>query len=177
MDQFGLKMDFLWFIQVLGFIFILKIQFPIHLMNLNQYWTGPQIQRTAGVSGENFLWHRVLLVGPRVHSRKTQGLMQVFRAEGVRSKRDRPIQDVRTRLNYYSREPIRIQDRRIWDRRLRFYEIQIHRWSSIYRPIQINGPDRTWQKGTQNLIYIVHQWSNGAGPFPQLRRRGHGGAH
>jgi hypothetical protein len=58
--------------------FHIKIQFPIHLINLNQYWNGPQIQRTAGVSGENFLRHRVLLVGPRVHSRKTQGLICNF---------------------------------------------------------------------------------------------------
>ena len=34
--------------QVLGFIFILKIQFPIHLINLKQYWTGPQFLESPG---------------------------------------------------------------------------------------------------------------------------------
>ena len=35
MGKFGLHMNFLWIIQVLGFIFILKIEFPIHFINFN----------------------------------------------------------------------------------------------------------------------------------------------
>jgi hypothetical protein len=48
MAQFGLKMDFLWFIQVLGFIFILKIQFLIHLIDLKQFWIGPRFPEKSG---------------------------------------------------------------------------------------------------------------------------------
>jgi hypothetical protein len=43
MAQFGVNMNFLWNKQVLGFIFILKIQFSIHLIKLKQLWTGRTI--------------------------------------------------------------------------------------------------------------------------------------
>jgi hypothetical protein len=42
-------MNFLWILQVLALIFILNINFLIHLFNLIGLWTGRQNPRTAGV--------------------------------------------------------------------------------------------------------------------------------
>jgi hypothetical protein len=47
MDQFGLKMNFLCILQVLAFIFILKIHFLIHLSNLHDLWTARILNRNA----------------------------------------------------------------------------------------------------------------------------------
>jgi hypothetical protein len=68
MVQFGAKMNFLWNKQVLGILFILKINFCIYLPILYALWTGPhflgkqgamrkisQTQRTGSLDGGLFL--------------------------------------------------------------------------------------------------------------------------
>jgi hypothetical protein len=64
-------MHFLWNKQVLGFIFILKIQFLIHLINLNRLWTGRQILETVGSLAQE---SARLKAQPRVDLIKGQGL-------------------------------------------------------------------------------------------------------
>jgi hypothetical protein len=50
MDQFGVKMNFLCNKQVLGILFILKINFCIYLPILYVLWTGPHFLASSGVS-------------------------------------------------------------------------------------------------------------------------------
>jgi hypothetical protein len=49
MVQFGARMNFLCNKQVLGIIFLLKINFCIYLPILYILWTGPQFSEKAGV--------------------------------------------------------------------------------------------------------------------------------
>jgi hypothetical protein len=55
MVQFGAKINFLWNKQVLGILFILKINFCIYLPILYALWTGSRIPESAGVITEEFL--------------------------------------------------------------------------------------------------------------------------
>jgi hypothetical protein len=48
MVQFGAKMNFLWNKQVLGILFILKINFCIYLPILYALWTGPHFLGKTG---------------------------------------------------------------------------------------------------------------------------------
>jgi hypothetical protein len=48
-------MNFLWNKQVLGILFILKINFCIYLPILYVLWTGRQYLRTEGASAHNVL--------------------------------------------------------------------------------------------------------------------------
>jgi hypothetical protein len=50
MVQFGARMNFLCNKQVLGILFILKINFCIYLPILYVLWTGPQFQEKSGGS-------------------------------------------------------------------------------------------------------------------------------
>jgi hypothetical protein len=59
-------MHFLWNKQVLGFIFILKIQFLFHLIHLIHYWTGPQILEKTGFSVQETRGTEHSAHGPRV---------------------------------------------------------------------------------------------------------------
>jgi hypothetical protein len=43
MDQFGVHMNFLWFIQVLALIYILEINLCIYFSDFPSLWTGPQL--------------------------------------------------------------------------------------------------------------------------------------
>jgi hypothetical protein len=45
-------MHFILIIEVLAIIFLLKIYFLFHLFNLNDLWTGPQIHKRPGGSGQ-----------------------------------------------------------------------------------------------------------------------------
>jgi hypothetical protein len=58
MAQFGAKMNFLCNKQVLGILFILKINFCIYLPILYILWTGPQFSEMAGVSEKKVPRHR-----------------------------------------------------------------------------------------------------------------------
>jgi hypothetical protein len=48
MDQFGLHMNFLWFIQVIEIIFILKTHFLIYFPDFPSPWTAHQISEGSG---------------------------------------------------------------------------------------------------------------------------------
>jgi hypothetical protein len=48
-------MHFLWIIEVLAIIFLLKIYFLFHLFNLNDLWTGPHFLWSAGGSAQDIL--------------------------------------------------------------------------------------------------------------------------
>jgi sterol desaturase/sphingolipid hydroxylase (fatty acid hydroxylase superfamily) len=48
MDQFGVHMNFLGFIQILALIFILKIYFLFIFLDFLIYWVGRQILEKAG---------------------------------------------------------------------------------------------------------------------------------
>ena len=76
MAQFGLKMDFLWFIQVLGFIFILKIQFLIHLIDLKQFWIGPQLLVSSGANPQDLQDTARHWSGLRVDFQRGEGLFR-----------------------------------------------------------------------------------------------------
>jgi hypothetical protein len=55
MEWFGVSMNFLWIIEVLAIIFLLNIQFLIHLYSLNKLWTGPQLMGNAGAPVQFYL--------------------------------------------------------------------------------------------------------------------------
>jgi hypothetical protein len=52
MDQFGVHMNFLWYIQILALIFILKIYFPFIFLDFLISWTGRQIPEKARASAQ-----------------------------------------------------------------------------------------------------------------------------
>jgi hypothetical protein len=58
MDQFGLRMDFLLFIQVIGIVSILKTYFLIHFPDFITLWTWPQYLENAGVLTQKKPRHR-----------------------------------------------------------------------------------------------------------------------
>jgi hypothetical protein len=99
MVQFGSKMDFLWFIQVLGFIFILKIQFLIHLIDLKQFWIGPQLLVSSGANPQDLQDTARHWSGLRVESLKIQGLFCKWASEAVSAPVSRPIQNGRITLD------------------------------------------------------------------------------
>jgi hypothetical protein len=74
MDQFRVHMNFLWNKQILGFIFILKIQFPNNLFDLNELWTRHTIYRELRGLGVSCQRHREQPCGPRVHFLHPEGL-------------------------------------------------------------------------------------------------------
>ena len=53
MGRFGLSMHFLYIKQVLAFIFTLKILFLIHLIDLKQFWIGPQLLVSSGANPQD----------------------------------------------------------------------------------------------------------------------------
>jgi hypothetical protein len=71
-------MDFLWIIEVLVIIFLLKIYFPLHLFNLNDLWTGPQFLENAGGSGQETRDTAHSYYGRRVDFNETEGLFCSF---------------------------------------------------------------------------------------------------
>jgi hypothetical protein len=75
MKWFGVSMNFLWIIEVLAIIFLLNIQFLIHLYSLNDLWTGPQNLRTAGGSTQDILDSVHSNNGRRVYFNETEGLL------------------------------------------------------------------------------------------------------
>jgi hypothetical protein len=50
MDQFGLKMNFLFILQVSRIVFVLKTKFYNYFSIFNPLWTGHQLQQTEGLS-------------------------------------------------------------------------------------------------------------------------------
>jgi hypothetical protein len=61
MDQFGVRMHFLWIIQILWIVFTLKTHFLYLFPDFNILWTGPQLQKCAGASTGNVLRLRLTL--------------------------------------------------------------------------------------------------------------------
>jgi hypothetical protein len=104
-------MNFLWIIEVLAIIFLLKILFPIYLLNFKQLWIGPQLPKSAGASAKLNL--RLREQGPW-----TAGwfldflgfLLQNAQAEGVSGFQDRPIRSGWPGLDPSHREPVRARD-------------------------------------------------------------------
>jgi hypothetical protein len=74
MAQFGARMNFLCNKQVLGILFILKINFCIYLPILCVLWTGPQFSESTGAQAQNTLDSGNRLYGRRVNFRFNQGL-------------------------------------------------------------------------------------------------------
>jgi hypothetical protein len=54
MDQFGVHMHFLWIKQILAFIYASKINFYLFLMDFLIFWTGRQLQESAGANAKEF---------------------------------------------------------------------------------------------------------------------------
>ena len=73
MDQFGLKMDFLWIKQVLGLFLHIKIYFLIYFISFLTVWTRPQIMESAGATVQHSQDSENPRHGRRVHFSKTQG--------------------------------------------------------------------------------------------------------
>jgi hypothetical protein len=81
--------------------FILKIYFLIHLFNLKQHWTGPQLHRNTGVSTQDNLDSVNRVHGLRVlFSKIIRVLLQNMRNEGVRVALVRPIRNLGSRLTH-----------------------------------------------------------------------------
>jgi len=78
MDSFGLKMDFLWIYQVLALIYIIKTYFLIPLFSLSWHWTGRQINKSPGGSGQETRDTAHSDYGRRVDFNETEGLFCSF---------------------------------------------------------------------------------------------------
>jgi hypothetical protein len=78
MDQFGARMNFLCNKQVLGILFILKINFCIYLPILYVLWSGPQFLEKSGGSRKDSPDTEHSSRGWRVESLKGEGLFYNF---------------------------------------------------------------------------------------------------
>jgi hypothetical protein len=160
-------MDFLWFIPVLGFIFILKLQFPIHLFNFKLHWTGHQIQGRTGASAYNILRLRMLCSGWRVLIYNSRGvLLQSYMVERVSSDIGRPIWNEAPRLDPWRRESVRNVVHRITILRRRS-----NCFPRATRSIRsdINGQRESDWSVVRLLIWVVRMETNGGqvAPNPQ----------
>ena len=165
MGKFGLHMNFLWIIQVLGFIFILKIEFPIHFINFNSVldWasnkpkrrgyfrripkTQNSIPRTAG-------WY--------LHT--SGALLQLWLGERVSVNSSRPIPIQGPRLDRISAETVHEDGPRITIWRLRFNESWsthrhpiLIRWPGSNAPKRYASPNLSRPKGIQRRPVHLHQ--------------------
>jgi hypothetical protein len=66
-------MNFLWIIEDVALIFVLKIHFLIHLLKLNGFWTGPHFLQSIGAKPEEYLRLGALCNGRRVLYNKNTG--------------------------------------------------------------------------------------------------------
>jgi hypothetical protein len=55
MDQFEVPMHFLWIIQIIWIVFILKTHFSIHFLDFITLWTGPHFLENARAFVKEFL--------------------------------------------------------------------------------------------------------------------------
>ena len=74
MGRFGLSMHFLYIKQVLAFIFTLKILFLIHLIDLKQFWIGPQLLVSSGANPQDLQDTARHWSGLRVDFQRGEGL-------------------------------------------------------------------------------------------------------
>jgi hypothetical protein len=74
MDLFGVHMNFLWFIQVLALIFILKIHFIIISLDFLILWTGRMKTKKSEVSTQETPDTVHSYKGWQVHFLQVQGL-------------------------------------------------------------------------------------------------------
>jgi hypothetical protein len=137
MVKFGVHMNFLWIIEVLAIIFLLKIHFPNYLFNFKLHWIGPQIPESTGA------YLRKL---PRLRCNPSwtagsnpwfpRGYCEKCCGEGVRGDIGRQIRNPRPRSDPSLSEPVRHPSRQILHLRLGFYGGQ----NIADRPIVIQGP-------------------------------------
>jgi hypothetical protein len=146
MKWFGVSMNFLWIIEVLAIIFLLNIQFLIHLYSLNKLWTGPQLMGNAGAPVQFYLRLRLQPPGRWVLFPKGPGyLMQNGLAEGVSRVFSRRITNRRSRLEVAYAEPVCNLSRATSDRRPRFkLADRIPRTRSRSDGPDRIGPHDTW---------------------------------
>jgi hypothetical protein len=114
-------MNFLWIIEVLTLIYIIKTYFLIHLFILTRHWTGPQNQRNPGALGVSFLRHRAQCnrtAGLIYHKQK--GSLRNVHVEGVWLYLGRWIKIQWRRLDHSSSELVPDRSRWIWFWRSRF---------------------------------------------------------
>jgi hypothetical protein len=103
--------------------FCIKNEFRKNFSDFIDSWTGRQIQGRTGASAYNILRLRTT-------QGRTAGLflnklgthLPNGRPEGVLWDLGRPIRDRRARLDRANHDPLRAHDRRINNRRLRFYQ-------------------------------------------------------
>jgi hypothetical protein len=118
MDQFGVHMYFLWIKQILAFIYALKINFYLLLMDFLTSWTRRQLQESAGVLAQKILRHRLAREGLRVWISKSAGvILKECQAGWVWVGFSRPIGHERLRLERASHEPVSISTHGIRDLR------------------------------------------------------------
>jgi hypothetical protein len=100
MGQFGVHMNFPWFIQVLEIIFILKIHFLIHLSNLIDPWTALKIPEKIGSLAQESARHRAIPQWMASWFYSTSGVLtQNYPNGAVTANLDRPICREQLRLN------------------------------------------------------------------------------
>jgi hypothetical protein len=99
MGQFGVYMHFLWIIQILWIVFILKTHFLIHFLDFITLWTGPQMLKTAGATVQHSVDSELILCGWRVDFIKPRGLNANTSREGVCADLGRWIAHQRSRLD------------------------------------------------------------------------------
>jgi hypothetical protein len=107
MNQFGAKMNLIWFIQVYGIIFVLKtISIIISMFSLFS-WFARQLLKRSGAISEDY--------PDSVYTPLDDGLISMFYgvsltkylAEGVRADESRPIRLVRSGLDSHRATPTR----------------------------------------------------------------------
>jgi hypothetical protein len=75
MDDFGVHMNFLWIIQTLVLIYILKTYFLIHLFHLTRHWTGLIFWKVQGSRGKNLQTQSTAPVDGGFYFKETEGFI------------------------------------------------------------------------------------------------------
>jgi hypothetical protein len=99
MNQFGVKMNFIWIIQVPEIIFVLVINFYNYLSLFLAPWSAHQFPERSGANLQKYLRqteHLRRMAGYFLKS--IRALLQKVQVEGVSARSGRPIQNERARL-------------------------------------------------------------------------------
>ena len=100
MEWFGVSMNFLWIIEVLAIIFLLKIYLIIIFSDFIMFWAGRTISREPrGYSTTNPETQRTVALDGGLFSRKQEVSFAKDTREGVRCNLGRPIRSERSRLD------------------------------------------------------------------------------
>ena len=158
MKWFGLKMNFLWILQVLALIFVLKIHFPINYSLISNTLDWASISREGRVTGAKFTRLRLQSNedGRLIPENPMVSLERITPRRGMvryRPLDPEPKARIRSYINWNGTRPERMDQRST---------VQLHQPRDLIIAIgsESNGPDPTEREGVSLLIASTHSWSN-----------------